>query len=262
MVKAEAPRSVLGAAGWGRRLRWCSGWWTSSCLASARVPRRRHLRVLPAVLQGHATGPLAARRRDLLRVRRDYPRPRGARAVMPFERRCGGWPLRRGVPVRRVPALLGGRRADHVVQRGEPAAGHARESIPIMLGALTGVICSRSGVMNIAIEGQLLLGAFVAAIVASGSGSLGLGLISGARPVSGGRAARRLRHPATGRPDHPRRGPNTPGPRPHRVPVRRPDGPLPNTLNSPATFSAIKIPLLGDIPIIGPVFFDSRSSST
>ena len=33
--------------------------------------------------------------------------------------------------------------------------------------------------------------------------------------------------------------------------------PYANTLNSPATFSAIKIPLLGDIPIIGPVFFDS-----
>ncbi len=33
--------------------------------------------------------------------------------------------------------------------------------------------------------------------------------------------------------------------------------PYQNTLNSPPTFSAIKIPLLGDIPIIGPVFFDS-----
>jgi len=33
--------------------------------------------------------------------------------------------------------------------------------------------------------------------------------------------------------------------------------PYQNTLNSPATFSAVKIPLLGDIPIIGPVFFDS-----
>jgi len=52
-------------------------------------------------------------------------------------------------------------------------------SIPIMLGALTGVVCSRSGVINIAIEGQLLLGAFAAAIVASGTGSLWLGLLSG-----------------------------------------------------------------------------------
>jgi simple sugar transport system permease protein len=30
-----------------------------------------------------------------------------------------------------------------------------------------------------------------------------------------------------------------------------------NTLNSPQTFSAIKVPLLGDIPVVGPVFFDS-----
>jgi ABC-type uncharacterized transport system permease subunit len=33
--------------------------------------------------------------------------------------------------------------------------------------------------------------------------------------------------------------------------------PYQNRLNSPATFSAIKIPGLGDIPIIGPIFFDS-----
>ena len=72
-------------------------------------------------------------------------------------------------------------------------------SIPIMLGALTGVICSRSGVINVAIEGQLLLGAFTAAIVASGTGSLWLGLISGALAgVPGRAAARRLRHRATG----------------------------------------------------------------
>jgi len=33
--------------------------------------------------------------------------------------------------------------------------------------------------------------------------------------------------------------------------------PYQNALNSPATYLAVKIPLLGDIPIIGPVFFDS-----
>ena len=58
--------------------------------------------------------------------------------------------------------------------------GTLSQSIPIMLGALTGVICSRSGVVNIGIEGQLLLGAFIAAMVASASGNLWLGLISGA----------------------------------------------------------------------------------
>jgi simple sugar transport system permease protein len=33
--------------------------------------------------------------------------------------------------------------------------------------------------------------------------------------------------------------------------------PYANTLNSPPTFSAVKIPLLTDIPILGPVFFDA-----
>jgi ABC-type uncharacterized transport system permease subunit len=58
--------------------------------------------------------------------------------------------------------------------------GTLNDSIPIMLGALTGVVCSRSGVINVAIEGQLLLGAFTAAIVTSVTGSLWLGLICGA----------------------------------------------------------------------------------
>ena len=59
-------------------------------------------------------------------------------------------------------------------------SGTLGASIPIMLGALTGVICSRSGVINIAIEGQLLLGAFCAAIATSVTGSLWLGLVCGA----------------------------------------------------------------------------------
>jgi simple sugar transport system permease protein len=131
-------------------------------------------------------------------------------------------------------------------------------SIPIMLGALTGVICSRSGVINVAIEGQLLLGAFTAAIVASGTGSLWLGLLSGA--LAGSLVGLLLAVFAIG----------------YRVDqvvlgvvintlILGLTGylyddlmiPFQNTLNSPATFSAIKIPLLGDIPIIGPVFFDS-----
>ncbi|MDX6393766.1 MAG: ral nucleoside transport system permease protein, partial [Streptosporangiaceae bacterium] len=52
-------------------------------------------------------------------------------------------------------------------------------SIPLILGALAGCLCERSGVINIAIEGQLLLGAFGAAVVASAFGVLWLGLITG-----------------------------------------------------------------------------------
>jgi ABC-type uncharacterized transport system permease subunit len=37
----------------------------------------------------------------------------------------------------------------------------------LVFGSLSGVLCERVGVVNIAIEGQLLGGAFTAAIVAS-----------------------------------------------------------------------------------------------
>ncbi len=136
--------------------------------------------------------------------------------------------------------------------------GTLSDSIPIMLGALTGVVCSRSGVINIGIEGQLLLGAFTAAIVTSVTGSLWLGLVCGA--LAGSLVAALLAVFAIG----------------YRVDqiilgvvlntlilgftgylyddLMVPYG---NTLNSPTTFSAVKIPLLGDIPIIGPVFFDA-----
>ncbi|HEX6886928.1 MAG TPA: ABC transporter permease [Candidatus Nanopelagicales bacterium] len=51
-------------------------------------------------------------------------------------------------------------------------------SVPLIFGALAGVLCERSGVVNIAIEGQLLAGAFLAAVVGSLTGSLTLGLLS------------------------------------------------------------------------------------
>ena len=136
--------------------------------------------------------------------------------------------------------------------------GTLNDSIPIMLGALTGVICSRSGVINVGIEGQLLLGAFTAAIVSTVTGSLWLGLICGA--LAGSLVGVLLAVFAIG----------------YRVDqvvlgvvlntlVLGLTGylfddlmvPYQNTLNSPPTFAAIKLPLLGDIPIIGPIFFDA-----
>lgn len=56
-------------------------------------------------------------------------------------------------------------------------------SVPLVFGALSGVICERSGIINIAIEGQLLAGAFLAAVVASMTGSAYVGLI--AAPIAG-----------------------------------------------------------------------------
>jgi simple sugar transport system permease protein len=56
-------------------------------------------------------------------------------------------------------------------------------SVPLVFGALAGCVCEHVGVINVAIEGQLLAGAFLAAVVGSVSGSPWLGLL--AAPVAG-----------------------------------------------------------------------------
>lgn len=57
-------------------------------------------------------------------------------------------------------------------------------SLPLIFGALAGVLCERTGVVNVAIEGQLLTGAFFAALFGSLAGSywaaLGAAAIGGA----------------------------------------------------------------------------------
>jgi simple sugar transport system permease protein len=130
-------------------------------------------------------------------------------------------------------------------------------SIPLVLGALAGCMCERSGVINIAIEGQLLTGAFAAAVVASAFGVLWFGLITGslaggllgallavfairflADQIILGVVLNVLASGLTGYLND-------------RILVSHPD------LNAGLTFSAVKIPVLGDIPIIGPIFFDS-----
>ncbi len=137
-------------------------------------------------------------------------------------------------------------------------SGTIAASIPLILGALAGCMSERSGVINIAIEGKLLFGAFASGIVASAFGNLWLGLLCGA--LAGGLLGAMLAVFAirylvdqvvlgvvlnvfaaglTG------------------FLYDRVLTPYQNRLNSPPTFQAFKIPLLGDIPIIGPVFFDN-----
>ena len=53
-------------------------------------------------------------------------------------------------------------------------------SVPLVFGALSGVLSERVGVVNIAIEGQLLAGAFSSALVASVTHNLFLGLLAAA----------------------------------------------------------------------------------
>jgi general nucleoside transport system permease protein len=130
-------------------------------------------------------------------------------------------------------------------------------SIPIIFGALSGVLCERSGVINIAIEGQLLAGAFLSAVVASLTGSHIAGLV--AAVVAGllvaivlavftityfvnqiivGVVLNVLVLGVTnflyGR-------------------LLAPEGAM---WNSPGRLPRIKIPILGDIPVIGPVLFN------
>ena len=56
-------------------------------------------------------------------------------------------------------------------------------SVPLVYGSLAGIIGERSGTINIAIEGQLLGGAFLGAVVASACSSPWVGLV--AAPVAG-----------------------------------------------------------------------------
>ncbi len=56
-------------------------------------------------------------------------------------------------------------------------------AVPLVFGALSGVLCERAGVINIAIEGQLLAGAFGSAVLASLTGNVYLGLVTA--PVAG-----------------------------------------------------------------------------
>jgi simple sugar transport system permease protein len=56
-------------------------------------------------------------------------------------------------------------------------------SVPLIFGALAGVVCERSGVINIAIEGQLLAGAFGAGVAASLTQNKWVGLL--VAPIAG-----------------------------------------------------------------------------
>ena len=58
-------------------------------------------------------------------------------------------------------------------------AATLRHSTPLVLGALCGILCERSGVINIGIEGQMLMSAFAGFFVASSTGDLLVGVAAG-----------------------------------------------------------------------------------
>ncbi|MCH7846606.1 MAG: ABC transporter permease [Acidobacteria bacterium] len=128
-------------------------------------------------------------------------------------------------------------------------------SVPVTLGALSGLMCERVAIINIAIEGQLLTAAFVGTIVGSAwgiwaglVGAMLTGAILGAVLAV---LAIRFRVDqiiagvvinifALGITSFLAR----------RVLAEAQD------LNSPGRFTSLKIPILGDIPVVGSIFFD------
>ena len=132
-------------------------------------------------------------------------------------------------------------------------------AVPIILGAMAGVMSERVGVTNIAIEGQLLTGAFMAAVISTITDSYTLGIISAmatAAIFSMILAVFAVRFLA------------------QQIIVGvvlnvlaigitnflfqqwlKDDG---ENLNFPGTLDIVKIPVLSDIPILGSVFFENR----
>jgi ABC-type uncharacterized transport system permease subunit len=129
-------------------------------------------------------------------------------------------------------------------------------AVPLIFGALGGVISERAGVVNIAIEGQLLAGAFTSAMVASLTRQPLLGLVAAmlagvlvgmvlaafsikyfVDQVIVGVVLNVLVIGLTGF---------------LYSQVMAPNAAL---LNQPARFERINVPLLSEIPIVGPVFF-------
>jgi simple sugar transport system permease protein len=128
---------------------------------------------------------------------------------------------------------------------------------PLILGALSGLWCEKSGVVNIAIEGMMLSGAFTAVAATSMSGNAWIGVLvavlTGATMASlhavlsikykvdqiiSGTVINILAVGAT---------------RYLNIRLLTPSG-----NNAPGTFSVISIPVLSDIPVIGPMLFEHQ----
>jgi len=132
-----------------------------------------------------------------------------------------------------------------------------QRAVPITLGAFAGILCEKSGVVNIAIEGMMLGGALVATIVGSLTHNLYIGLIAGmltgmslawllailsikykTNQIIAGTVINIFSIGLTS-----------------YISARFVQ--QYEFLNSPGTFPIWKIPLLSKIPIIGPVFFQN-----
>ncbi len=131
-----------------------------------------------------------------------------------------------------------------------------RAAVPLTLGALAGVVGERAGVVNIAIEGQLLMGAFMAAVLASVTKSPTVGALAA---ILGGVAIAAMLGLLSVKFDTDQIVAGVvlivfaTGLTSFLASQWLASSP---TMNSPATFTAFAIPGLSSIPILGPVLFD------
>ena len=144
---------------------------------------------------------------------------------------------------------------------GKPAvltnlfAGSLEYAFPIAMGAFAAMICERSGMLNIAIEGKFLLGACLASVAASVTGLVFVGPLVGAlvgvgvgwlmtwlavrHGVDQIIAGTVVNFGALGVTNF----------------LYLRIFQFNTQLNTPPTVEAIKIPLLSDIPVLGPILF-------
>src|SRR5699024_7048379 len=93
-------------------------------------------------------------------------------------RRVAPWvPLLFGVAFVLAFLVLVGSGRTTVIPLTTVLAGALALSVPLIFGAMSGTLGERAGVINIAIEGQLLAGAFLAAVVASLTSAPYLGMV-------------------------------------------------------------------------------------
>ena len=96
-------------------------------------------------------------------------------------RRVGAWlPIAFGVIFIVAFLVFAAAGTGRVVAVATLLAGALSLSVPLIFGSMCGLVGERSGIVNIAIEGQLLMGAFAAATAASMTGSAFVGLIAAA----------------------------------------------------------------------------------
>mgnify|MGYP005843734835 CR=1 FL=1 len=130
------------------------------------------------------------------------------------------------------------------------------KAVPLTLGAMSGILCERSGVVNIAIEGMMLMGAMMGALIGSVAGNLWMGMLAGVLSAAllglvhgvlsikyatdqiiSGTAINIFSIGMTS-----------------YISAKFMQ-PFQSQLNNPGVFPSIEIPILSQIPVIGPILF-------